>query len=227
MNSGILATGSTVPQRLEEFDRQETYPDGEFREVLNINQEYQNLSGDTIGYYGIAAVETLVSKEKTTVGENGEIGTTTVDEPTWKHTEFILVPGEFVIIGNSDGKFVADLIGRQADEFIEPAKINLDAYIKEERPEAKAWKFGFFGRDDHADKGTVYGDNLLEDNEVGRVLVDNSVNQIGLRYEKNGRQMKTSLTRSGYVEVYQPDDFDDVDYIQFLRDEVSPYLRVE
>jgi hypothetical protein len=227
MNSGVLATGKSVPETVHEFDRIASYSDGEFREILKVNQEYKNLSNKTIGYFGEAAIEKPVSREETVVDDSGNISTETTQETVWNHTEFLLSPGEFVVIGNSDGLFLTDLIGQQADTMLERASVNLDAYLKNERSEASTWKYGFFGRDQNARKGTIYGDDLLDDGDIGRVLIDNSINQVGLTYERNGQQMKTSVTRSGYVEVYQPSEFDDVDYIEYLSDEISPYIRVE
>jgi hypothetical protein len=34
-----------------------------------------------------------------------------------------------------------------------------------------------------------------------------------------------TASRSGYVEVYRPSAFDSARYLEYLRDEVQPYVR--
>lgn len=77
----------------------------------------------------------------------------------------------------------------------------------------------------NAENGVVHGTDLLHDDELSGVLHESNLNQLGLEYPYNGQMLKVNMAESGYFEVYQPSNYESEDYLQFILDEVTHYLK--
>lgn len=86
------------------------------------------------------------------------------------------------------------------------------------------WQAGFYDRLGTAQKGVVYGEDVLDDEDIGDPLRDAQINQLGLEYEYDGDQMKITLTESGYIEVYQPSEFDSGEFATYLQNQIRQYV---
>jgi hypothetical protein len=170
---------------------------------------------------GRAAIERVDEQEEVSF-RDGEIVAHQQPAKIGHYTEFVVVPGSFVVVENGTGTFAFDLISEQTGAEIERAE--LDLYELSGQIEgADPWQIGFYNNSGRAEKGTVYGDNLLTDDEIGEVLKRAEKNQLGLRF--NGRHSETvqmTATESGYLEIYQPDSYDTEEFLQFISDYILP-----
>lgn len=150
-----------------------------------------------------------------------------------KHTRFALVPGELVVVGSGDGTFAFDLIASQTDAArIRPARIDLTGLSRSFNSEttdlsASAWQVGFYENSGQAEKGTIYGEDIFDDSEFGKLLEKLPKNQLGITVAKPDETIKMTASEGGYLEVYKPSDYETSDYAKFLLDYVLPHLNVE
>lgn len=193
-------------------------------------------TGDFTFQTGRAAIQELENEEKITIDpEEGSISVSeNVNEVKTKYTEFVLVPGEFVAVTSGRGSFAFSMISGQTDTAtIKRAGIDLndfeESYVGEARPEsASAWQVGFYGNTGTAEKGAIYGDGVRSDPDLGKVVDRLPKNQIGLDIkEEEGEDdgIRMTATESGYVEVYQPNNYDPEDFAEFVLDHVIPHAK--
>jgi len=224
MKAGLIGLVDGEIDSIESFSRTTENRGYELREALEIRQTFTDLSGDLIGHSGRAAVQRVVENEDVEIGSEGDITVGETPEVTTLYSEFLIVPNEFVAVGSGSGSFVFDLIGSYTDTTVQEAEINLKSY-SQTRPEANPWKIGFYGKQGNAENGVVHGDGLLDDDDLGEILIDTATNQLGLEFEKDGVVFKVFITESGYVEVYQPSNLDSAEYLNFVSSEVMPHAK--
>jgi len=226
MKAGIIATTDATFENLDEFDRTVTKDGMEAREVLNLSGRFTDLSGDTIGIHGRLAIEEPVERDSVYVSDEGEIAETQSTELEWQHTDFLIAPGQFVIAGK--GGFTENLfrvLEAEAESYINQANLNLRAYLEEN--EGSTWKMGFYGKEGNANNGVVHGSGVLEDSEVGRLLADHPLNQLGIEFENEGVNYKLFISENGYMEFYEPDDMESAEFITFIEENMMDYIISE
>ncbi|MFD1645564.1 hypothetical protein [Haloarchaeobius litoreus] len=183
---------------------------------------------------GRAALQELGSEEQVRIDQSDNSISVSENANTvkTKYTEFVLVPNEFVAVSNGGGTFAFEMIAGQTDAArISRAKINLDdlvrSYEDDKRPEsAKTWQVGFYGNSGEAEKGTVYGDGIFSDRELGDVVAKLPKNQIGLIIKSDGEEdINMTATESGYVEVYQPSSYDAAEYADFILNHIIQHAE--
>lgn len=169
---------------------------------------------------GRALAEVANNVSKPTV-QNGSIQSTNTWEKVASVTDFILCPNEFIIIGDTSGKFFFDILGSRNSISVTRPTIDLDAYAQT-RPNALPWKYGFSNLGGNADKGVVYGTDLPNDPNMGTILQQSNKNQLGLEFQHNGRQTKMEVSASGFVRIMEPAAGSD-DLAAFVSDELQPH----
>lgn len=231
MNSGVLAIVDGSIEHVEPFIDTVEKEGFDAEQCLEISQEISDLNGNTIAYEGKAAEQFVTEAESVTVrDESNSISVSQEPQLEWKYTNFLLVPDDLLIIDSSAGRFLFSLLESKFDVNIERAEIHLRAYresLDKDRNEVEPWKIGFYGREGNADNGVIHGTDLLGDDTLGNILAHNATNQLGLTYRRDGTQMKTFVSESGYVEVYQPDNYDTSNFVSFIKEEILPHLRTE
>jgi len=226
MKAGVIGLIHGDFEKLESFHHVKERGGSEIRESIEVRQTYTNLSGHPIGQSGRAAVQRVTDSEEVQISDDGSISVTESSELTTHYTEFLVVPGEFVVTRSRAGSFIFDLIESEFDVTIESARLNLKSYAST-KPEAEPWKIGFYGKQGNAENGVVHGDQLLNDQELGMVLADSPTNQLGLEYTKGEQLVKIFATESGYVEVYQPNNYDSAEFLNFVSDEIIEHVKTE
>ncbi|AZQ14517.1 hypothetical protein DOS48_06545 [Halorubrum sp. PV6] len=71
----------------------------------------------------------------------------------------------------------------------------------------------------------MYGENVFSDDEIGEVLERSQLNQLGLQFERDGQIIKTTMSESGYVEIYQPSNFESEDYAEFILNDLTSFME--
>lgn len=155
--------------------------------------------------------------------ENDDIIEETRTKTRTIHTHWLLIPDEIAVIENSDGQFFYDLLGAEFNCDANRAKLDLTS-MRSDYEDTALWQAGFYDRLGTAQKGVVYGEDVLDDEDIGDPLRDAQINQLGLEYEYDGNQMKITLTESGYIEVYQPTEFDSGEFATYLQNQIRQYV---
>jgi len=189
---------------------------------LEIDRVFSLPSGG-MAFAGRAAADVLVDRTETTI-EDGEIHVSDRAEIVTQYAEFVGVPSEFVAVDSGDGTFAFDLIGAETNTDIGRATLDLDAFFAS-HDSATPWKAGFSGSGENAVNGVFHGEDLRRQHDLDGILTESNLNQVGLSYAYAGVEVKMTASRSGYVEVYRPSEFDAGQYLEYLADEIVPHVR--
>ncbi|MFC4541228.1 hypothetical protein ACFO5R_04730 [Halosolutus amylolyticus] len=222
MKAGVLGIVDGTFDVVDSYTETVTADGAELDRCLEIDRVFSLPSGD-MAFAGRAAAETRTDRPTTTI-ESGAIHVTERPRIDTKYTEFVGVPGEFVAVDSGDGTFAFDLIGAETDTSIERATLDLDGFFAA-RESATPWKAGFHGTGDNGMNGIFHGEDLRTSHDMDGLLANSSLNQVGLTYEYAGADVKMTGSRSGYVEIYRPSEFDSGQYLTYLREEIRPYVR--
>lgn len=222
MKAGVVGVVDGTFRKVNSTSRTVEQDGRELQQVLEIARVFSLPSGE-MAFAGRAAVEEIRTEEEATI-ENGEISVTEQSEPVTRATEFVGVSGEFVVVDSGSGTFAFDLIASETETeaTIERATLDLDAYY-EAHGAATPWKAGFYGTSEKGINGIFHGDDLRTDHDIDVILQNSRLNQVGLSYAFEGNELKMTAARSGYVEVYQPTDFESGAYLEYLREELIPH----
>jgi len=218
MNAGVIAKidGSLKGLASSQFDDDQN-------SVIDVRRFTQTAAGNRV-VVGAAARERSLKDTGYTISGT-EIEEVSDEGTITQYTEFLAVPGEFVVVSSGDGAFAFDLIGQVGGADIERATIDLDGYIGSVES-AEAWKVGFYDHDGRADNGVVYGDDILGGGEFDGVVDQADLNQLGVTYEsQSGETVKLDIAESGYLNVYAP-DFDSLEFADFVAGSVSPFIEL-
>jgi hypothetical protein len=221
MKAGVLGVVDGTFAAVDSFDDTYIEDDHELQRRLEITRVFSLPSGE-MAFAGRGAVETLTERTTASI-ERGEIRVTEAAQTVTRYAEFVGVPGEFVVVESGDGEFVFDLVAAETGTDVSRATLDLDGFYATHES-ATPWKAGFAAGDDGVN-GVFHGADLRTNPDVDRLLGDARLNQLGLDYEYAGDDVKMTASRSGYVEVYRPSAFDAARYLQYLRDEVQPFVR--
>lgn len=225
MKAGIIATVDGQTDAIESFEEEVQIPDHEvyssIKQCVQIRETLE-LADNRVAQLGRAAVDEISTNEKAEI-ENGEIRVSEKPEMVTKYTEFLLVPGSFIAASSGSGRFVFDLISSHTGSEISPVEFDLNGFIGD-RESADPWKVGFENRTGNAENGVVHGEELLTDGELGNALTDSKKNQIGLEYSSDGHLLKVFVAKSGYVEVYQPSNYDSREFIDFIESDLLHHI---
>jgi hypothetical protein len=227
MNSGKLSLVDSDTDDFKSVYNQVSGGDSPFdifAETILIDKQI-NLIHDKTAYKGRAAVENAEKISNKKIEESGEINDGKSIKKITKVTEFVLVPDEILIVNDSSGDFLIPLLNRNTAHSVFEAKINLSEYIKRiEDPEY--WKVGFENRTDGAENGVLHGESVLRDSDIGGILDQSQKNQIGVTHQIDDGQAKSFVTKSGYLELYEP-DYDIEEYIQYVFDYIEDCLQIK
>lgn len=222
MKAGVIGVVTGTFRKVNSTTKTVETDGHELQKVLEIDRVFSLPSGE-MAFAGRAAVEEMRTEEEATI-EDGEIQVTERSEPVTRATEFVGITGEFVVVESGSGTFAFDLIASETetDATIERATLDLDAYY-EGHGAATPWKAGFYGTNEKGINGIFHGDDLRTDHDIDVILQHSSLNQVGLSYAFDGNDLKMTAAQSGYVELYQPSDFESGEYLAYLRDELLPH----
>ena len=222
MKSGVIAEAygtenindfyETVTPESERFD--------ELEQCVEVTENIQ-LSDGREAQLGRAAIQDLNDIEDIRIDE-GIIRKYESSEKVTLYTDFLYVPDSFIAVSSGSGTFAFNLIDSKMSISIDMIKFDLDNYV-EQHPDADPWKIGFYDRIGNAENGVVHGEQLLKDSNVGDVLGTSKKNQVGLEYNFEGYLVKTFVVQSGYIDVYQPSNFETFEFVNLIETELLPH----
>ena len=217
MKAGVIGVPDGDFGTVESFERKVS-DDPELYQCVEVQRRQETENG-LIVQKGRAATQKLDEQESVAIVD-GSIRIQNRSQPVTKYTEFVAVPGQFVVVANSGGIFAFDLLADGVG--IERAEIDLDGYLDVQQSEydATPWKTGFYGHLGTAEKGVVYGEGVLDDEDFGGAVAGSQKNQLGLSYTQGDELMKVNITESGYVEIYQPSNYEEEEFSEFVAEEI-------
>lgn len=222
MKRGVLGLMRQDLPPLQSYRETRTADGVELRDQISVSGVRRTANGTDITE-GRAATQSLAERESVQLTDDDVVVDGTDDVRT-RHTQFASVPGEFVVVENSRGTFLFDLIESQTGGTVDRATLDLDAFL-DALPDPQLWKVGFYDRDGGAESGVVHGDDVLDDGAFGAALESLPKNQVGVDTTFDDTEYKLNVARSGYVEVYRPSDVDTAEYVEFLREVVVPHAN--
>lgn len=226
MKAGVIGSISGTFDEITSFCEVKQQDGVEFARSLQVTGSEDTDSGHRI-YTGEAAIQDIEETERVDIDpETGEIEVSDNGVLTGKYTEFLVVPGELMVVGSGKGTFAFRLLEElHPGVHVERIELDLNSYAEEyyQAEEVNPWQVGFYGNIGDAEKGVVYGDDVFSDDEIGEVLERSQLNQLGLEYEILGHDIKVTMAESGYVEVYNPSNFESSDYADYLVEEILSF----
>ncbi|WP_159899178.1 hypothetical protein [Salinirussus salinus] len=228
MQAGVIASVETTSP-IKNYRQKVSVDDhprfDSLEQCIEIRQEFSLEDGRT-AQVGRAAIEDLRNRESTNITDGGEIVQREQEEKYTRYTEFLHVSGSFLMVRSSTGTFLFDLLNNHTDKQINVSNIRVNEFT-DEHPQALVWKVGFRDRGNNAENGIIHGDGVMQDTEVGDILGTSDKNQVGLVYDFNSESIKMFITEGGYVEIYQPSNYDVKDTIRFVESELLHLMYQE
>jgi len=229
MKSGILGLIRGNSNSIESFHETREQDGERFSQSLQLEEIGHTEAGKPI-LEGEAATETTDSEDSISInGDSGEIIVTEKPVKSEKYTKILVVPDEFSVVSSSSGIFAFDMLNRAGGISAMRSSLDLNTYAEQyyDGPGVDPWQVGFYGNIGEAEKGTVYGEEVFDDSEIGDILERSQINQLGLEYEVAGADLKVTMTESGYIEVYQPSNYSTEDFCNFLSNEILSIASVD
>jgi hypothetical protein len=186
--------------------------DNGLQRVVDVRKQRTDDSGREV-IIGAAAKQKEIDRSSVAI-DGTSVEEINISETTADYTEFVAVPDEFIVVDSSSGTFLFDLIGRHTGAYIERASLDLNDFI-DSLDNKQTWQVGIYDHFGKAEKGTLYGNNLLNDEDFGEILGIADKNQLGITYTQGDTKYKLTMTESGYVDVYDP-DFDSEEFAEFV-----------
>jgi hypothetical protein len=140
-------------------------------------------------------------------------------------TEFIIVGNEIIALENSKMRDIAFRVLSQTiartNDFVKAVGFNLQRISRDFHGH---WVDTIVQRKGHWQSGTLFGEDLEDDDTVGGELVRSTKKRVGFytQYFSNDRR-KVSVTREGNVTVWGG-GLTREQYLQFVIDELTPYM---
>jgi hypothetical protein len=232
MDSGVIFTVEEGDSELSSFREEEALADEldntSLTQAVEITRE-QELPDGTRFQLGEAASQEFVEVNDVEITDEN-ISERTVEDIETRYTRFVYLPGQFLIVGSNSGKFLSRLVNQHTELALASAKIQLNAFLEDclsDHSDADPWKVGIEDMHGLADNGVIHGSSLLEDDSFGDLLGVSDKNQIGIDYDYDRQRVKVFLAKSGYIEVYQPQNFTTEDFVKYVRDEILYYTTAE
>ncbi|WP_018259318.1 hypothetical protein [Halomicrobium katesii] len=222
MKAGIVGLLDSPSETIEAVDGITTQDGREYRYCIEPRETFTDAPVNGVIQTGEAAMEIPKEVERVEI-EDGTITRKTTVRTETKHTEWLLIPDEIVVVENSEGRFFHDLLASEFGWRANRAQFDLTS-MRSDYEETQLWQVGFYDHLGEAQKGVVYGEDVLDDQDLGSALDDSQINQLGLVYQRDGDTVKVTLAESGYVELYQPSGFDADDFAVYIQEEIRKYV---
>jgi hypothetical protein len=223
MRAGVIGIIDGTFDEIEPFHESVEQDGREFDRCIEIRNTKTTDRTNTKVQVGRAALQRIEERERVDIND-GKVSVVEQPEKVSKYTEFITVPGEFVAVRSGSGTFAFDLIQARTQTTIERTNFDLNAF-SEEYDSSDQWQVGFYGNIGNAEKGVIYGEEVLDDSEVGDTVERSQKNQLGLQYPYNDNKIKMTISESGYIEVYQPSNYDEFDFAEYVMEEILPFVN--
>lgn len=217
--SGRIATINGSSDELEEFNFTFEEDGEELEGYVDVSQDIVDLDDNVVARTGIAAKQELEERDDVQL-QDGNIDIGSTQEVTWAWTRYWVIPDEIVVVGNSKGEFAFDLVSTALSAEVEKVMFNLSEIIEDYPGQ---WMGSFEDRPDNVQRGTLYGDRIEDDADMGHAFMQSSKPQVGPWIDYQGEELKVRIGRSGWAQVVSPGTYSQEKYLSLVRDILLDY----
>ncbi len=180
---------------------------------INVEQRRKDLSGEITTIQGKVATEKYLEQDIVEI-ENGAIRIKEERKSDWTWSNFWLVPsGRFIVAESTNGTFPFDKLSQSTGVQIVRANFNLTKIVKQYTGQ---WMGGFQDRPEQVRSGTLYGEEIETDIDMGEPFLESDKTQIGPLIEFDGQKLKARITKDGLVQVVAPGNYRRERYLSFI-----------
>lgn len=221
MKSGLIGSVRGDFTAVQSVQTTVSQGEHELQQCLDIQRVFST-PGGSMAFEGRAAVEVVRTRETAEI-DGVEVTVATERGKETRFTNFVGIPGEFVVVDSGKGTFAFDLLAEETGTEIERGAFDIESFY-ERHPDASTWKAGFTGTGE-ASNSIIYGENLGESQEFERLHTGENLTQLGVGHDYDGRQVKMTATRNGYAAVYDPSEFESGEFLDYVRDQLVQYTE--
>ncbi|MDZ7689100.1 MAG: hypothetical protein U5J64_10390 [Halobacteriales archaeon] len=222
-SSGVIGTVDGSFDRIDSWESSEKVDGKTVSRCVEIQETDTTSFENSTLQKGRAAAQRISTRQIMDISD-GSIKSQEEEFVDTAYTEFISLSNEFIAVESSSGKFAFDLLASNLPVRIDGAEFDLEGYL-EDHPDSSPWQVSFYGHTGEAEKGTVYGSRIFDDSDMGSVVENCPKSQIGLVVERDDYEIKFSLTEQGYVTIYQPSNYDKIEFAKFVKEDLLPYIK--
>jgi hypothetical protein len=215
MLSGNISTINSQSNTLSGFQEASISDNAELKSYVEIRNEL-DINGDTVKY-GVAVDEYYATEQS--IGVNGAIDVSETEVKRRMWTRFWIAPNDYIIVKNSSGTFAFDIIERAIDGEVEDGQFDLIGLINQYPGQ---WMGTFDDRPDNVNGGTLFGEDIERDPEIGNAYQTSNKNQIGIEIPYQGKTYKVRVGNQ-FVQTYGVNERQE--WLEFVNDRMLNYLN--
>ncbi len=183
---------------------------------INVDGQLRDVTNDTTAIHGKIASESVSNRKTVNITDGNQISIVPNRESAWNWTRYWLVPGKFMVAeSTSDDGFPFDKLTESTGVQINRARFNLSEIVEEYPGQ---WMGGFQDREEQVRSGTLYGEEIERDIDMGEAFLDSDKSQIGPKIKYDGTEVKVRITEDGLVQVVGPGNYQREKYLTFIED---------
>lgn len=186
---------------------------------VDIKDEKVSLDGTVLFQEGLIAAKRTLT-EKQVLIDSGSVDVTEKRQSDWDWARIWSVPDKFIMVSRSSGTFPFDKLSEAINLDVRRARFNLTEIVQDHPGH---WMGGFEDRKERVRSGTLYGDEIERDIDMGDAFISADKNQIGPIIEFDGREIKTRVTADGFVQVVSPGDYQREKFLSFVEEILITY----
>jgi hypothetical protein len=217
--SGVVALVPHDFGKLEDAYLSEETGEDDLECYIDIKQEKTNLEGDILYQEGLIAANRILTDKQVQI-DDGNVDITKNRHSDWDWARIWVVPNEFIVVSKTSGTFPFDKLTEALDLKVRQAKFNLTEIVQDHPGH---WMGGFEDREERVRSGTLYGDEIERDIDMGDAFISADKNQIGPIIDFGGREIKARVTADGFVQVVSPGDYQREKYLSFIGEILITY----
>lgn len=220
--SGRIAVIEGQSEELSDY--QDTFQSNgrELEALVSVDQDIVDLKDSVVARTGLAAQQQLEESDDVQL-QNGDIDIGRTQDIEWVWTNYWVVPDEFIVVGSTKGEFAFELLEEVLDAKIKRVNFNLSEIIDDYPGQ---WMGSFEERADNVQRGTLYGDRIEDDPDMGNAFLESSKRQIGPWINYGDESLKVRIGREGWAQVVSPGTYNREKYLGLVRDILLDY-RIE
>ena len=226
--SGVLGKFPHIEgvfDKLKDFQTEREERGFILKSVIKMNSIVHKLTEETELYSGVVMDEYLRIPHKLIEREEG-VWEVTEGEPTvdLRYGYFWITEGSIIIVDRSENKefvfrVVSEALGG-GENSVRPVRIDIQRIASDYYGH---WLGSIVDREGNMQSGTFYGENLEDDDVIGREYIRCNKRQIGIVTDYFGAPVKVRITRDGTVMIMA--NIARENYVQFIKDNILPYVQ--
>jgi len=215
MLSGNIAKINSQSERLDGFTDASMSDDAELKSFVELRGEY-DINGNSM-QFGVAVDEYYDTVEDISVSDGIDIAEDEIKKRMW--TSFWISDDDFIVVRNSNGTFAFDIIERAINGEVERGEFDLHDIINQYPGQ---WMGSFDDRPDNVNSGTLFGEDIEQDPDIGDVYETSDKNQIGVRIPYGGKDYTVRVGES-FVQLYGINDRQE--WLEFVESRMLGFIQ--